>query len=153
MESIYFWKMKGLARGVDPNEAVKELNRLQDVYGQLTPDVVVKEASNPDCVLHPIFEWEDDKAGHLWRIQQARIMLNNIQIKVISDGEPKEIAVYEVTTKEEGYKNIDTFTGDDIEYVRTTTIQQLTYLKAKLKVYKEFDKVVFHIDKAIEVIN
>jgi hypothetical protein len=153
MADNYFWKLKGLAKGVDPNEAVKELNRLQDVYGQLTPEVVVKEASNPNSVLHPMFEWEDERAGYLWRIQQARVLLNNIQDRVITDGEPKEIAVYEVTTKDEGYKNIDTFTIDDIEYVRASTLQQLTHLKGKLKVYKEFDKVVVHLDKAIEVIH
>ena len=100
-----------------------------------------------------MFEWEDERAGYLWRIQQARVLLNNIQVRVITDGEPKEIAVYEVTTKDEGYKNIDTFTIDDIEYVRASTLQQLTHLKGKLKVYKEFDKVVVHLDKAIEVIH
>lgn len=141
-EQIYNWKMKGLAKGVDPNEAVQELNRIQDSYGFITPELVVKEASNPKSILHPIFEWDDSKAASGFRLQQARILLNNIQIKVLSDGENKEIAVYEVTTFGEGYKRIQTFTPDDVEYIKMATKSQLDHLTKKLKQYKEFEHTI-----------
>jgi hypothetical protein len=149
----YTWKMKGLAKGVDPSLAVEELKKLQNLYGQITPELIVKEAEKNKSILHNIFEWDDAKAGYNYRLQQARILLNNIQVTVITDGESKEISVYEVTTFKDGYKSIDTFTSEDIEYVKQGIVSNLYALKNKLKLYKEFDKVLSYIEQAIEVIN
>jgi len=149
----YNWKLKGLAKKVDPSIAVNELQRIQSVYGAITPEIIVNEAKNPKSVLHPIFEWDDSRAAVNYRLQQARILLNNIQVTILSDGEAKEISVFEVISHKEGYKSIDTFTADDIEYVKSGILQQLSFLKSKLKLYKEFDKVLFYINKAIEVID
>jgi hypothetical protein len=148
-ELTYTWKMPGLAKKVDPGEAANELHRLQDIYGRLTPEIIVKESENKDALLHNIFEWDNSKAAYNYRIQQARILLNNIKVTIISDGEPKEIDVYEVTSISERYKSIDTFTDEDVEYVKAGILKSLKQLKDKLKTYKEFDKVVFYIDQAI----
>jgi hypothetical protein len=148
----YKWKMKGLAKGVDPSLAAEELNRLQNLYGQITPELIVREAEKKKSVLYNIFEWDDAKAGYNYRLQQARILLNNIQVTVITDGESKELSVYEVTTFKDGYKAIDTFTPEDIEYVKAGIVTQLNTLKNKLKLYKEFDKVLYYINQAIEVL-
>jgi hypothetical protein len=102
--------------------------------------------------LHPIFEWDDNKAAYNYRLQQARNLLNNIQMTVISDGEPKELSVFEVTSVSDGYKSIDTFTPDDIEYIKKNITKELTYLKSKLSLYKEFDKAKAYIVKAINVL-
>jgi hypothetical protein len=146
------WKMKGLAKGVDPLQANEEIQRLQNIYGNITPEIIVNEASNPDNILHKIFEWDNEKAGYHYRLQQARILLNNIQVTIISDGEKLNIDVYEVTTRSEGYKSIDTFDANDIKYVRENTLMQLKYLKNKIAVYKEFNKVVEYLEMAIEVV-
>jgi len=153
MESNYNWKMKGLAKGVDPSIAAEELQRLQNVYGIITPEIIVNESKDPKSVLHPIFEWDNKKAAFNYRIQQARILLNNIRMIIVTDGESKEISVYEVTSYKDGYKSVDSLTSDDIEFVKKGIQRELNYLKGKLILYKEFDKVLYHINKAIEVIN
>lgn len=144
----YSWKMKGLAHGVDPSVAVQELKRLQDLHGTITPEVIVSESKNTESPLHSIFEWDNKKAAHGYRIQQARVMLNNIQVTTLSDGEPKNISVYEVTTFNEGYKSIDTFTPDDIEYIKSSVKRQLEALKIKLSQYNEFKRTIRLIDAA-----
>jgi len=148
----YNWKIKGLAKKVDPSEAAAELRRLQKVYGIITPEIIVNESENPKAVLHPIFEWNNTRAAFNYRLQQARILLNNIQVSVVKDGDATQISVYEVTSKKDGYKSIDTFTLEDIEYVRQTILSDLNILKNKLKLYKEFDKILLLINKAIESI-
>lgn len=148
----YTWKMKGLAKRVDPSIAGRELERIQNLYGSITPEILVDEAKSKKSPLHPIFEWDDSKAAENYRLQQARILLNNIQVTVVTDGEPKDIAVYEVTTVTEGYKAIDTFTHDDIEFVRMGIKRDLTYLKNKLVIYKEFDKVLGYVTQAYEAL-
>ena len=148
----YKWKLAGLGKGVDVALVVEELTRLQEVNRILTPEVVVRAAENSESVLHKLFEWDDNKAAYNWRLQQARTILNNIEVTIITDGEPREIAVFEVTTRSEGYKSVDTFTNEDVDFVRASILRQLNTMKSKLKTYKEFDKVLFYIDKAIEVV-
>ena len=148
----YKWKLAGLGKGVDVALVVEELTRLQEVNRILTPEVVVRAAEDNNSILHKLFEWDENKAAYNWRLQQARTILNNIEVTIITDGEPREIAVFEVTTRSEGYKSVDTFTNEDIDFIRANTLRQLNTMKHKLKTYKEFDKVLFYIDKAIEVV-
>ena len=148
----YKWKLEGLGKGVDVALVVEELTRLQKVNRILTPEVVVRAAEDNNSILHKLFEWDDNKAAYNWRLQQARTILNNIEVTIITDGEPRERAVFEVTTRSEGYKSVDTFTNEDVDFVRASILRQLNTMKSKLKTYKEFDKVLFYIDKAIEVV-
>lgn len=148
----YKWKLAGLGKGVDVALVVEELTRLQKVNRILTPEVVVRAAEDNNSILHKLFEWDDNKAAYNWRLQQARTILNNIEVTIITDGEPREIAVFEVTTRSEGYKSVDTFTNEDVDFVRASILRQLNTMKSKLKTYKEFEKVLFYIDKAIEVV-
>ena len=148
----YKWKLAGLGNGVDVALVVEELTRLQKINRILTPEVVVRAAEDNNSILHKLFEWDDNKAAYNWRLQQARTILNNIEVTIITDGEPREIAVFEVTTRSEGYKSVDTFTNEDVDFVRASILRQLNTMKSKLKTYKEFDKVLFYIDKAIEVV-
>jgi len=78
--------------------------------------------------------------------------LNNIQVTIITDNESRNISVYEVTSVKDGYKAIDTFNSDDIEFVRIGIERDLFYLKKKLSLYKQFDKVLEFINQAIEVL-
>lgn len=144
--------MKGLAKGVDPLAAVNEIDRIKEEYGEVTPEVIVRESENPESILHPIFEWDNEKAGYNYRLQQARGLINNIAVTVISDGEPKEVDVFEVVSVKGGYKSFDAFTPEDIDYVKKSAIGQLNYWKNKLSVYREFEKAVKHIALAVESI-
>lgn len=151
--SEFNWIMKGLAKGISPEDAANELARIQNLYGKITPEVLVREATEKSSPLHSYFEWDDEKAGHRWRVQQARILLNNIQVKVVSDGEERRISVFEVTSTSEGYKSIDTFTREDVEYVKADIRSRLKALNEKMKSYNQFDRVREHVTAAIEAID
>ena len=151
--SEFNWIMKGLARGISPEDAANELARIQNLYGKITTEVLVREATEKSSPLHSYFEWDDEKAGHRWRVQQARILLNNIQVKVVTDGEERQISVFEVTSANEGYKSIDTFTREDIEYVKSDIRSRLKALNEKMKSYNQFDRVREYVTAAIEAID
>lgn len=150
----YEWKLKSFAKGIDPDLAVKELERIESIYGALTPENILNESQKEDAVLHPLFEWADDQAASKYRLQQARQILNNVVITVIHDGQPRQIAVYEVVNlgEDRSYKNIESMSPNDVEYVKKATIRELNSLKAKLSVYKDFEKTIRHIDDALESI-
>jgi len=151
--SEFIWITKGLAKGITPEAAAEELSRIQNVYGKITPEIIVREAGDTSSPLHNYFEWDDEKAGERWRVQQARILLNNIQVKTVSDGEERRISVFEVVSASGGYKSFDTFTRQDIEFVKADIRSRLKALNEKMKTYNQLDRVREHVAAAIEAID
>lgn len=54
--------------------------------GPLTPSRVVRTAKNPASTLHPLFEWDDARAGHQYRLAQARSLISTRVITVPQTG-------------------------------------------------------------------
>ena len=72
----------------DKDAILRELNFLMNKYkNKVKPEHVVEYAKNPDTVLHSKFEWDDEKAGHEYRIWQAR-QLFRVYVAVIRDDLP-----------------------------------------------------------------
>jgi hypothetical protein len=46
------------------------------------PEAVVREARNPKHPLHECFDWNDEKAAHEHRLDQARALISSIQVLV-----------------------------------------------------------------------
>jgi hypothetical protein len=151
----YAWKLAGLAKGIDINDAVQELERIEGLYGSLTPENVLNASRPKNALFHSLFEWNDSVAAEHYRLQQARTILNNIEVKIISDGQPKNIAVYEVISTPAGnqYKNIETFSPDDINFIKMRTKKELLILKNKLAIYKELSQTTTLIASAIDTLN
>lgn len=145
----YGWKRSWDAKGLTASVAVKTLEKVKEKYGELTPENLVEHSQNPKSYLHPLFEWDDNKAAHAHRLQQARLIINNVEITIISNGESKNIGAYEIvrTESDSGYKNIETFTRSDVEYVKESTLKAMQQLSSKMKAYREFDSIVFELDK------
>ena len=148
----YSWKLKNYGRGIDAKKIVKEFERIDSVYGSLTPDIILGEAEKKDCILHSLFEWDDSEAARQYRLQQARNIINNISVEVISNGKPRDVGAYEVVTGEAGrsYKSVHELTVQDIEEVRSNTIRDLNYLNEKISFYSEFSKAKPHLCNAIK---
>lgn len=150
----YEWKLKSLAKGIDPNEAIKEIERIENVFGSLTPENVLKASEPGDAILHSLFQWDDSVAAEQYRLQQARTILNNIEVVILSDGQAKHIAAYEVVNLGEGrvYKSIQNMDSKDIEYVKSQVRREIKYLKNKLSAYQEMEQTIKHLDNALETL-
>lgn len=55
-------------------ETIRKSNK-----GRLTPFLVVTAASKKDHPLHPVFEWDDGKAAHQYRLDQARDIIRTVE--------------------------------------------------------------------------
>jgi hypothetical protein len=60
----------------------EELEKLVDSKGKLDPEVVVKVARRKAHPLHGYFEWDDKKAAHAHRIDQARALIREVKVEV-----------------------------------------------------------------------
>lgn len=67
---------------------------LERSQGRLTPDVVVDDARDPTSPLHDQFEWKDDEAARLYRIDQARQLIRSVKIEVLVDKRSVSVPAY-----------------------------------------------------------
>ncbi len=79
-------------RGVDPEDAFHELERIREARG-LTAEAVVEESRPKEATLHSAFEWNDRKAAHEHRLQQARQVIRCVQV-VMPDQQPASVYVH-----------------------------------------------------------
>jgi hypothetical protein len=61
----------------------KALEELERANRRLIPEDVVAAAKEPAHALHDCFEWDDSKAGHLYRIDQARALIREVKVKTV----------------------------------------------------------------------
>jgi hypothetical protein len=87
--------------------------------GPLTADRVLSEAMNARSPLHRYFEWDDGKAAHQFRLEQARRLVRSIEI-VLEDAKGKQVpmkAYYSVKDSEgqRGYETMQfVFSSPDL---------------------------------------
>jgi hypothetical protein len=150
--STFNWRLESLAKGIDPDLAEKEFKKIEKKFGKITPETVLEAARSRKALFHSLFEWEDSTAAEQYRLQQARTIINNIEITIISDGEEKAYPMFEIVPNDDGgrqYKNIESLSFNEIEYVKDQTLRTLIAAKTKLANYKTFDKVIEHIQEAV----
>ena len=60
----------------------ERLRALEEKHGTLTVDTVVAEAKKKTSPLHGEFQWDDEKAAHEWRKEQARKLIQGYQFHI-----------------------------------------------------------------------
>jgi hypothetical protein len=48
----------------------------------LHPDSVVKHAADPNSALHARFTWDNDRAAHLHRLEEARALIMRVRVQI-----------------------------------------------------------------------
>lgn len=71
-------------------DRINEILRIEQEKG-LTAEALLDEASKKSSPLHDLFEWDNDEAGNLYRLQQARIIINEVKVII----ESKEYYAFE----------------------------------------------------------
>src|SRR3990167_3747394 len=74
---IYQWG-EGYRFSLDPQKVGEHLGRLHGRNGELTAEIVLKDASRPNSPIHDAFEWDDASAAHEYRLVLARTLLRAI---------------------------------------------------------------------------
>jgi len=144
----YKWKLKGLTKKVKVDKAVKELQNIKNKCGELTPEAIVQASKSRKSALHKLFEWDNEKASHQYRLQQARTIINNIEIVIVKNNKPYYVNAYEIVKSEEKreYKSIDTMSVDEAEQVRIMVLKNIEYLQKKLSIYEDFTDILIDLN-------
>ena len=133
----------------------EELEKIRtDNGGLLDPHAVVAEAQSDESALHEYFEWDNTKAGHAYRIWQARKLISCVVIETIGNNE--RVTAY-VSLKEDrgngGYRSITDILSDDELKAKmlNQALDDLEHWRSKYQaikklspIFKAYDKVRKH---------
>lgn len=96
MTAKYSWVTGFRNHGVDATDAAQELERIRTAQGKLTAEIVVRESSAESSPLHNVFVWDDARAAHLYRSQQANALIRCLVVADENVDEPQH-RVYVLT--------------------------------------------------------
>lgn len=136
------------------------LQHLQDMYDrhqELTPQLVLKEATNPEHPLHRRFTWDDGEAATRWRLHQAKALIRSVNVVLDRGENVPPISVRAFVSHSEiqrgaeeesdgagAYLPVEQVVTDDV--MRTAWFQSLRRdwerLKAKAGASQEFAQMV-----------
>lgn len=102
VKTVYQWRPR-TTFNIDPQVAGQELEKIRGHNsGDLAPEAVVIAAKDDKSPLHSVFEWDDAKAGHEFRLGQANTLIRAIVVTTTSGGashsEPLRATVRPVET-------------------------------------------------------
>jgi hypothetical protein len=136
-------------------EVINEIESVKKECG-LTPENLLEKAKHKKNPLHDLFEWNDSLAAHRYRLQQARVLINEIKVII----EDKEYYLYENVKVEIGdsddtdreYKNCFEIKDDDDlrQQMIAKAIKELAYWKEKHKFYSDELKGLFREIEKVE---
>lgn len=141
----------------------EELQKIQEENGTLIARDVLDKAKDKNNPLHEYFVWDNSVASEKWRMHQARLLINSIEIVVSYNGKG---------TTQKAFFNVRVPVGEDYEGTSETkrvyvinnvalnnpdmrrqivekAFEQLEYWRMQYQKYKEFKPIV----KAIKEID
>jgi len=123
-----------------PNEVVRAA--LADIAkkGRLTPDGVLEAARDPAHPLHGHFDWDNESAGHSWRIEQARKLIRSVRVTVVFETDTLAAPFYvrdPSAERAQGYVSVETARKEPEN--------------ARAIMRYEFERAITHCNRAVAV--
>lgn len=88
-----------------------ELQKVYEEHGFLTPQVLLDAARPPKHPLHSQFEWDNKKAGDMYRLEQARELIRSVKVRYRKPNtlEEEQVRFYHSVRAEKGnvYHTVD----------------------------------------------
>lgn len=101
MGMVYQWKPAAGIK-VDPDVAGAVMERLRTTNnGRLTGELLVAEAQPKTSPLHDAFEWNNHRAAHLYRVDQAAHLIRSIEVVKVVGGQQKPIRAFVSVVRDE----------------------------------------------------
>ena len=147
---IYEWK-GSKSFPVGAQVAAERLQSIKANAGEVTPENVVEDARSHNSPLHPCFEWDDNKAAHEHRKQQARELIGAlVVVEVSKENVHRETRAYvHVSSPKPRYETVSVAMSD-----ADMRAQFLAKGKDEIRVWrnryadcKEFKKFILQCDK------
>lgn len=142
---------KGLWEKKIRKEHIKRVEHLYDVKGFVTPQIVVEDARDKRSPLHELFEWDKDKAAHLWLLKQARDLLTNIKVHIEGSDDVRAFVNVNIKTLR-GEKSVyvtlqEALSKEELRaQVLNDAYREVLFWRRKYSTLKELSKIFKAVD-------
>lgn len=127
-------------------EILKDIQKKHE--GVLKPSDVVAFAEPNDSPLHGWFEWDDEKAGEKYRLEQARALIRTVVCMVeVPDDKPRLVRVFHALRSERraggGYREIHEIMSESDRLAQLTAemLQDLIRMKVRYESVMKLGKI------------
>jgi len=123
-------------------DALEELSE----DGKLTPIEVVDAARDITHPLHSYFEWDNSRAAELYRLAQARMLINQVEVILNVDGQETRFEKYVNVSLGEGARSYITIEKalskeDYKKQIIATALAEAEYWQKKYLAYSELSPI------------
>jgi hypothetical protein len=121
----------------------ESLGDIKKKRGMITPDIVVEEAKSASHRLHNRFEWDNDIAGPAFRKEQARTLIQEVEISYVkSDGSKGRVREYYSVKRDNvyQYESLEDIKANPVsqEIVLAQMEREWRDLESKYESFQEF---------------
>lgn len=159
-DKVVKWTHKSIAvhnmneRASDPAVIHAELLEVRKKYGEITPENALEFAKDKRTALHTLLDWNDAQAGHKFRLLQLRYIIQNVEVRTVSDGQQRSISVAAIHTQRESAQTEKQLTvPDEPTSLSEWALNKLDIVRERLIDSGSFDNAVLLINDAIAAIN
>lgn len=151
---IFSWKYNINADAQKVGEELELIER----NNIITPEHLIEFAErHKDSELYKCFEWDDEEAGKLYRIDQARRIICSISVEIKEEPKVTQrvyVNIKDKDTNEKTFKNIKEVLENDEEYIQLIDKAKLDLEKCKEKYENLIEKedlkdIIFEIYRNI----
>lgn len=131
---------------MEDQEIQREFERLmkQDPRGLLRPEAVVKAAESSTHPLHSRFEWNDDRAAELYRLEQARFIIRSFEVEIPElKVRVRALTSLDIDRASGGYRwTLECAERPDLrEEMIRTALKELSHVQDKYKYLRELSDI------------
>lgn len=151
MKKVYCWKQSAAINFVNKMDANKVGAEIEALGDAVTPENVVYLAKKKTSEMHNYFEWDNEKAGHLYRKSQATSLLNALQVEIVTpkQKEPVTVKAYVNIKRNSEYQKIETVVNDVEKYqiLREKAYSELRSVRDKYKELEDLQEKLAFLDE------
>ena len=154
-EKKYSWRS---GKSVPAQIAGEVMEMIEKRDGELTKEAFLEESRPEDAPTHNLFDWDDTTAAEKYRLTQARMCIQDIEITILQHDEPKKIHAFVNTTlgknNNASYSNISVAMADENKRksVLHNALTELKTFEFKYSEYSELAGIINEIHKAERMI-
>lgn len=133
---------------VSAEAAGKELEKMEQKHGHISPEIVLDESREKKAVLHGLFEWDDKKAAEKYRLTQAGGIIRNLVVVLDEQKSQEPVRAYVNVVPEQPARR-----GEFINIasaMMNESTRELTLEQAKREL-KEFEKKYSNLSELADV--
>ena len=143
----YTWR-KGFQPKVKPEIVGGILEHIEDENGEVTNKAFLDYSRDENSETHCLFEWDDAKAGELYRLSVSTSIINQLQIVYMDneESEPQKYSAFVNVDSERNAKYVNIVTALSDKESKDLVIKRikrdLDSLRLKYRSIKEFAEIL-----------